>query len=103
MHAYNRRTFLTTTTASMIAYLLYDLVQPTVSPAAVQDHWQWCHKCECLWLNGSLTKGVCPAGGPHVSQESPDYKLTVDGHTAHQQANWRWCHQCACLWFHGSP
>ena len=103
MPAHNRRTFLTTTTASMMAYLFSDLVQPPGSPAAVQENWRWCPKCECLWFHGHPAKGVCPAGGTHVSGPSPDYKLTVDGPTAHQQANWRSCPQCACLWFQGSP
>jgi len=103
MHAHTRRTFLTTTTASMIAYLFSELGQPPGSHAAVQDNWRWCHQCECLWFHGHPTKGVCPAGGRHVSPASSDYKLTVDGPTAHQQVHWRACPLCACLWFQESP
>ena len=72
MHTYHRRTLLTTTAASMMAYLLYNWGQPLVRHAAAQAHWRWCHQCACLWWHGSPTLGVGSAGGPQARTGSGD-------------------------------
>jgi hypothetical protein len=45
-----------------------------------QNNWRFCSKCYCLWFNGLLNNGVCPAGGGHSANE------TV-GHQADRPAN----------------
>jgi hypothetical protein len=71
-------------------------------PAAGQDNWRWCHKCQGLYFAGN-PGSHCPAGGAHENVGSGNYDLVQNWPQAPGQDNWRWCHKCQGLYFAGNP
>ena len=66
-----------------------------------QDQWRFCNKCDGLFYDGYSTKGVCPAGGGHVSQ---GFIFVLPFNTAaasDTQADWRFCNKCNGMFFDG--
>jgi hypothetical protein len=70
--------------------------------SATQDNWRQCKKCKGLFYNGYANKGVCPAGGAHVSNQAGNYTLIFDTPTAGQN-EWRYCTKCHALFYNGYP
>ena len=65
-----------------------------------QNKWSSCVKCSSLFYNGYRTKGRCPAGREHFSNEGHDYLLTYDS-SGPGQRNWRYCNKCQALFWNG--
>ena len=72
-----------------------------------QIDWRLCNKCYSMIYAGySRTKGLkglCPAGGGHVSGGEL-YALEHDrAASAEEQRDWRFCNKCFALFFDGYP
>jgi hypothetical protein len=73
----------------------YSSKQPSAMPG--QENWRHCSRCMGLYYAGHISKGACPAGGPHISTISGNYWL--HHHAGPGQGNWRWCQACEGLFF----
>ena len=67
-----------------------------------QRNWRWCSKCQGMHFAGHPTKGVCPAGGPHIEAGSGNYTIVQNTPAYPGQTNWRWCSKCEGMHFSGN-
>ena len=75
------------------------LIYPTPVSVHLQEHWQWCNRCDALYFAGSASgAGVCPTGGAHGPNTSSNYKLVMDVPGYQGQHDWRWCEKCFALY-----
>ncbi len=65
-----------------------------------QDGWRFCNKCSGLFFSYQGKSGVCPAGGPHVT-DGGNYTISDDAN-APGQCNWKYCKKCSGLFFAGN-
>ncbi len=69
----------------------------------MQLDWRFCQKCNALFYDGFTGKGVCDAGGGHVS-EGFIFALPHDiPETPTSQGAWRFCPKCFTMHFDGFP
>jgi len=52
--------------------------RPVLPPPGMQMGWQFCQKCQGLFLPDNIDQGACPAGGKHDGSGSLGYDLQVD-------------------------
>ena len=65
-----------------------------------ESDWRWCKKCQGLHYGPGMAASKCPAGGPHIQDESLNYALRYNvANIAGRQRDWKWCIKCQGLHF----
>jgi hypothetical protein len=70
---------------------------------ATQSNWRFCKKCNGIFFNGYADKGVCAAGGGHISAGYTFILHHDVPETATAQSKWRFCNKCKGMFFDGYP